>query len=395
MKYVIAGALFVFGLMVAEDHVVSDAHAQSATGTGQTSKARSSARATEWKLRRDINQGVVRIVSGRLPTTAFRATAELASIIQGEKGQRLLPIMGQGSIQNIADVLYLKGVDLAVVQADVLDFVKERRLHSAIDRRLTYISKLYNEEVHILAGPQYDNIKQLAGKKVAVGLKNDGAFVTASNIFQQNKVVVEPVFTEPDVALEMLKSGQIAAMVYVEGKPADLIQRIKKDEGLKFLPVAMEGTLATSYLPSRLTAEEYPNLVAKDKPVSTIATGAVMVSFNWKQDTRRYEAIAKMIDTVFTKFPSLMKKPYHPKWKEVNLAAQVRGWNRHPAVESAIAQTATASAAHACSIPELRLAMQKFFDQGSVIIPAGGKPTPQQTEQLVQEFKRWLETQSQ
>lgn len=391
MKYVIAGALFVFGLMLPEDHAVSGAHAASPAGAGHTSKHRSPARSTEWTLRKEINDGVIRIVSGRLQTTAFRATAELASIVQDEKGQRLLPIMGQGSIQNIADVLYLKGVDLAIVQADVLDFIKERDLHSAIDRRINYISKLYNEEVHILAGPQYDTIKQLAGKKVAVGLKNDGAFVTASNIFRQNKVKVEPVFAEPDVALEMLKSGQIAAMVYVEGKPTELIRQIKRDDGLKFLPVAMEGDLATGYLPSRLTAEEYPNIVAADTPVSTIATGAVMVSFNWKPDTRRYEAIAKMIDTIFAKFPSLMENPHHPKWKEVNLAAKVRGWDRHPAVISTIARTS----AYTCSVTELRLAMQKFFDQGNVIIPAGGKPKPQQTEQLVQEFKRWLETQSQ
>ena len=393
LKYIVAGAIAVVSLATAGNHIVSVSHAQSTQSTKATAKVRTS----DWKIRRDANKGVLRIVSGRLPTTAFRATAELAKILridEGNQNLRLLPVMGQGSIQNISDVLYLKGVDLAIVQTDVLDFTRDRKLHASLERRINYISKLYNAEVHIVASSKYNNIKQLSGKKVAVGLKTDGAFVTASNIFEQNKIAVKPVFTEPDNALEMLKAGQIAAMVYVGGKPADLMQQIKREDSLKLLPIAMKGALAANYFPSRLTEEDYPNLIGSGAPVNTIATGTVLISFNWKPDTRRYKDISLMIETMFANYPQLLKSPNHAKWAGVNLAAKVIGWTRHPAVDEVLRQDATASLnpLHSCTDPAIQLALQKFFDKVDVI-PAGGKPTPQQTEQLISDFKRWLASQ--
>jgi TRAP transporter TAXI family solute receptor len=350
---------------------------------------------SEWQLRQEANEGVIRIISGQIHSTAFRATAEMASVMSDVEGMRLLAMMGKGSVQNVSDMLYLKGVDLAIVQEDVLNHMRDKRIHGALDRRINYIAKLYNEEVHLLAGGSVASVEELAGKKVAFGLETDGTAVTAEILFEQLGVGVVPVYMQPDVALQMVKSGELAAMVYVEGKPADLFRRVRKEDGLKFLPVPLtDAVQKASYLPTRLTAEDYPRIVPADGDgaVQTVAVGSVLMSFNWKPDTSRYKSIELFISTLFERLGRLQAAPYHPKWADVNLAAQVPGWERLPAVDAVLATTATADA-QSCSEPALRLAMQKFLGEVS-IVPTAGKLSREQTEQLVQDFKRWLDSQS-
>lgn len=61
-------------------------------------------------------------------------------------------------------------------------------------------------------------------------------------------------------------------------------------------------------------------------------------------------------------------------------------------MDGALAKTVTADA-QSCSEPVLRIAMQKFLSEVS-IVPTSGQLTREQTEQLVQDFKRWLDGQS-
>lgn len=379
---------FATVLLAAGASMVAPSHAQQSSTE--------SAAKSEWQLRKEANEGVIRIISGRLQSTAFRASAEMSSVMTDVEDLRLVAMMGQGSVQNVSDMLYLKGVDLAIVQEDVLNYMRDKRLHGALDRRITYIAKLYNEEVHLLAGGSIAGIEQLAGKKVAFGLETEGSAITAAILFEQLGIQVEPVFMEPDVALGLVKSGELAAMVYVEGKPADLFRGVRKEDGLKFLPVPLTDMVQNaSYLPSRLTAKDYPQIVPADGDgaVPTIAVGAVLMSFNWKPDTSRYKTIELFVATLLERLNRLQDAPFHPKWADVNLAAKVPGWERLPAVEQALLSTPTADAS-SCSEPMLKLAMQKFLSEVSIVPTGGGKLSSEQTEQLVRDFQNWLDSQN-
>ncbi len=63
---------------------------------------------------------------------------------------RVLPMLGRGSVQNIADLIYLKGIDVAIVHTDALTQTMQR---GTIPREnsVQYIAKLFQEEIHILA----------------------------------------------------------------------------------------------------------------------------------------------------------------------------------------------------------------------------------------------------
>jgi hypothetical protein len=55
---------------------------------------------------------------------------------------------------------------------------------------------------------------------------------------------------------------------------------------------------------------------------------AVLAAYNWAPNTDRYRKLALFVDAFFTKFPAFQNPPFHPKWKEVSLAAPLAGWQR-------------------------------------------------------------------
>src|SRR5262249_21206295 len=123
------------------------------------------------------------------------------------------------------------------------------------------------------------------------------------------------------------------AVIAVQGKPSKATTLIK-DNNLHLVPVEYAKALQTDYLPARLTSDDYPNLIAKDDPVDTIAVPAVLASYNWAPDTDRYRRLARFVDAFFSKIDQLQQSPFHPKWKEVALNAPLAGWTRfRPAQE--------------------------------------------------------------
>src|ERR1700726_3951481 len=101
-----------------------------------------------------VNRGVVELETTGSDGISVRIAEDLARLIDDGATRRVIPVIGKGSLQNISDLKYLRGVDIAIVQADVLDYAKEQRQFPNIDSSFTYITKLYNEEFHLLARPE-------------------------------------------------------------------------------------------------------------------------------------------------------------------------------------------------------------------------------------------------
>jgi uncharacterized protein len=272
-----------------------------------------------------VNSGTVGVISGGLDGTYARIAADLAAVLDDGDTLRVLPILGKGSLQNISDILALHGVDIGIVQSDVLAYAKREKLYPNVEQFIQYIAKLYDEEVHVLAAPGVTRLEDLAGKPVNVDVRGSGTAMTASILF--DGIGIEPRHAPQDTALEQLRRGEIAALVYVAGKPARLFSNVPAETRLHFLPVPATPALLETYLPSTLAPTDYPTLVPGE-PVETIAVGAVMASYAWAPGTERYRKVARFVDAFFEKFPTFLRPPRHPKWREVNLAAQVPGWTR-------------------------------------------------------------------
>jgi hypothetical protein len=144
------------------------------------------------------------------------------------------------------------------------------------------------------------------------------------------KIDVEKTFIPHQLALEQLKSGEMAAVVFVTSKPVDAFARGRWDPGFKFIPIEYDSRFEDNYLPSNLNSNDYPQLISRDTRVNTIAVPTVLAAFNWPKNSDRYRRVARFVDHLFNRIERLHESGYHPKWKEVNLSASVPGLNRSP-----------------------------------------------------------------
>lgn len=329
-----------------------------------------------------VNGGRVGIISGGIGGTYIRIATDLASVLDEGDRIRILPIMGKGSVQNITDILYLKGIDIGIVQSDVLSFMKRQAIHRNIEGRIHYITKLYNEEFHLVSSNKINSLKELAGKKVNFGVKGSGTYMTATTVFTALGLKVVPVHHDQALALEKIKNGEIAATVYVAGKPTRAVANLKAESGLRLLPVPYTGKLQETYLPARFTAKDYPGLVKQGTDVDTIAVGAVMAVFNWRPGSERHARVVKFIEAFFSKFDEFQKPPRHPKWREVNLAAALPGWTRYAHAEQWLKKNRPQTTAN------LRQDFKKFVAaQGS-----RGSLSQAELESLFKQFMQWQQS---
>jgi uncharacterized protein len=338
----------------------------------------------------DINRGVVELEIGSSAGISVRIAEDLASLIDDGATRRVLPVVGKGSLENITDLRLLHGIDLAVLQIDVLDYARQQNLLPGLDDAITYVAKLYNEEFHLLAGPAIKSVADLANKKVNVDLRGAGTAITAGRIFELLKIAVVPTYDTQEIALEKLRKGDIAALAFVAGKPAPIFHDLISEEGFHFVPIPLDPAVTAVYAPARLTALDYPGLVQYNQPVDTVAVGTVLAAANLQPRSDRYRSAENFVDAFFTEFPTLLQPGHHPKWHEVNIMAEVPGWRRFPPAADWLRRNAAVAAAPGQD--DLKAIFARFLDERQRA--TGGQPlSQQQKDDLFGQFEHWEKSQ--
>jgi uncharacterized protein len=319
----------VSGLLLATMLLLSCPPAYSETA--RAARAAPPPLAEEWKNK--INANTVAIIAGSPEDTYLDITHDLAVVLNDEN-LRILPIVGQGGAQNIRDVLYLRGVDIGITTTQMLRyFASTGELSHSLDQQLTYITRLYPEEVHVVASRNIKSIQDLNGKKVNFAEAGSSTQITARDVFGLLSINVDEVNMNEADAIAAIKSGQIAATVVITGKPAEVISRIPASDNLHLLEVPYTPALENIYSRGALEPALYPNLIDTGHSLQTVAVDSVMITINWQPATDRYRRVAKFVESLFSKFPELQKPPRHPKWQEVDLAKDLPGWDRFPVAQ--------------------------------------------------------------
>ena len=89
------------------------------------------------------------------------------------------------------------------------------------------------------------------------------------------------------------------------------------------------------------------------------------------------QTCALPIYAFFTKFPALQNPPFHPKWKEVSLAAPLAGWSRLPVAQQWLDR-------HGVE-PVTQQRFEAFLKQS----PSAGKVSDADRETLFRQFQAW------
>ena len=279
------------------------------------------------------NAWTLGIVGGLADGTYMRFAVDLARALDDGDNLRILPIVSFGAASNLDDLLYLRGVDVAVTQSDVFEYFRTVRKTANLDRQINYIIRLPVSEVHILARDEIHSIEDLRGKKVNLGPNGSASSLTGAIIFQRLGIQIEQTNLNNAAAFEKLKSGELSALIRVVGKPVDALTRIPPNSGLHLIPIPFSKKFADYYTLGELSSKDYPALLPSGQQIDTIAVPAVLAVYNWKSSTDRYRRVQRFVDRLFKNWDKFQNPPFHPKWRDVNLAATVPGWTRFSVAE--------------------------------------------------------------
>jgi TRAP-type uncharacterized transport system substrate-binding protein len=284
-----------------------------------------------------MNAWTVGLAGGLLEGAPIRFATEIARVVDEIDESRALhvfPVVTRGPTENLEALLYLRGIDAAIINADALE--QFRTLVPNIDQRVNYILNLFPSELHIFVRPEIQSLADLRGKKVNFNTPGTTAAYSGPLIFNRLKLGVEETFVPHPVALEQMRRGEggIAAVVFVTSKPVDAFLRGRWDPGFKFLPVDItEGDFINYYLPSVLSSKDYPQLIPEGQDVQTISVPTILVAYNWPQGSDRYARLARLVDSLFSRLDQFRAPGFHPAWRDVNIATQVSGLRRFPAAQ--------------------------------------------------------------
>jgi hypothetical protein len=279
-------------------------------------------------LRQRVNSGLVGIVFGpsESESPGLLKLSDFFDALEKDESLRIFQVGGRGAAHNAIELSFARGIDGAIIQSDVLDSLRHKPPFPGIHSYLQYVAKLYEKEVHLFATAEVKQIEELRGKKVNFGSRDSDNFATATKIFGSLGIEVAPTEFSPTIALDKLREGEIAALVYVAPKPADLFN-FGTDPKLHFLsiPASVRG----GYTVTTLRPQDYYELIPPDQPVQTLAVGSVLMVYNWPRESDRYRKVARFVGRLLDEHAHRGTPSHSPTWPEIDIAAGVPGWNRY------------------------------------------------------------------
>jgi TRAP-type uncharacterized transport system substrate-binding protein len=239
--------------------------------------------------------------------------------------------------------------------------------------RVQYIIRLPISELHILARNDVQSLGDLRGKKVNFGPAGTGASLTGTIVFQRLGINVQQVMIDQPSALQKLQSGEVDAVARVVMKPIDFFSKIPANSGLHLVNIPFNKMFEDYYTLGEFTKQDYPNLLSGKDSIDTIAVPAVLAAYNWPKKTERYRKVERFVQYLFNNWDKFQKPPFHPKWRDINLAATVPGWTRFSVAQDSLDH----------------LTSQKSSFQSFLNTKGGLPANDNDKEALFREFMQW------
>lgn len=289
------------------------------------------------------SRGQVSVLTDGLADPDSRASVAVNELASRGRigGLRVLPVAAQGAVANVRDLLYLRGVDLAVVNSDVLGFLDLTKQYPDARKQVRYVTSLSEQKVFLLVRREIGSLADLRGRRIAVPAAEGGSLVTARTLFG---------LTRTDAAVEALAKGAVlddAALrrydgaLFLSGElPRVRLGAAVRDD-YRLLPVAMTPALARDYHGAVIDVREGGGFATA--PVDTVTVSTLLAVFNWTPAQPRYADVASFVPALFAALPGLRKASDSP-WRQADVAARPPGWTRFAGAAPTQAQLAEAAA---------------------------------------------------
>ena len=139
----------------------------------------------EEEIRARTNQWTVSILGGPLSGMAIQIATDLGTALDDGDNLRVMPMVSRGAKQNVLDLLYLKGADIAFVYADAFEEIKRESGIRNIEQRVQYISQGPVSGAYIIVRPEIKRLKDLEGKKFGAHVAGTGVSTTTPILFRR------------------------------------------------------------------------------------------------------------------------------------------------------------------------------------------------------------------
>lgn len=348
------------------------------------------AQVTPDQYREQVNANTVTIMGGSLTGTYLRLADDIARIINNGNEMRVLAIRG-GPVTNVRDILYLRGIDMAVVRSDIFDILRNKPLFANLEARMVYVTPLHLEEFHLMASdPNIRSAADLQGKVVAF---HNESYVSATLMLNRIGIKLKKAIkTTMFVGARKTKTGEYDAVVRITGKPFQGVDRLLAiNPKLRLLPIKYHRNLIKSpYVPTEVSHEDYPRLLPEGEKVETVAVKAVLAAYNWKPNTDRHRRLTKFVNAFFSNYDKILRQAgRHKKWDTINIASRIHGWKRFPPaaawIENWKAQQKNASAEQS---KQLVASFRAFVESKPEL--ARRQYDEERTQRLFIEFMQWI-----
>lgn len=280
-----------------------------------------------------------------------QAVQELDLEVKEHAGIRLVPVLGRNDVQNVYDLLFLKGVDAAIVRTDALEYVRRRGNFPTVGNVVNAMLAIHQDKLLVLANKNIASIDELDGKKMVVGNYASGEYITASVLADILDIEPELVFTDIPDGLQQLESGEVSAVLfhYSAQGGADKSSGAHTDlpahsavygfdaNSVHVLPLPVGNqNLDAVYKPAKLTPDDLPKLIADGGDVDTVSVDTVLAAYRWRSNNPRYEKSSRFVSAFIDSMDHLRESEHQEFWGELDISAPVHGMTRLAVVDEVL-----------------------------------------------------------
>jgi len=247
----------------------------------------------------------------------------LATDIKNASQQDVAVLTSRGSVEN-----YNKLVDenndifVSFLQYDVLIVNELQNPNLRKDLRVL-LPLFLDEEIHIITkkDSKIKKLKHLKGKRVAVGDKYQGTFVTAQTVKRITKVDWIDVVMSSTDAYSALFRDEIDAYFFVGGAPVALLAGEGESIPIKLIEIK-NSALSEIYTKTEIEGGVYP---WQESSITTYAVPTIMVVNIKNMSDNTQEKLNMLLKDTENGLKGFQESG-HPKWKKVYTESQSVGW---------------------------------------------------------------------
>jgi ABC-type amino acid transport substrate-binding protein len=226
----------------------------------------------------------------------------------------------------------LRGIDIAVLNSDIFAFLDQTRELPSARRRLRYLAHLYDQHVYLLAHRNFNALEDLRGRRLIVASRRGGSQMTATTLFNLQKIDVTLEALGYETVLDDARIGDFDGALLLSSELARLRPGTQMRRDYHLLPIRLTPALQATYRPALIEGQATLGL-AEPAKVETIAVSTLLVALATNPSRSGSSNVRAFIDAFYLALPELRRQSPSAIWWRADINSLSPGWTRHPAAE--------------------------------------------------------------